>query len=264
MKDEVWKMKFKIVKRKIKDIPVLEIVDKTKVDHKLPLVIYYHGWQTSKELVLTQGRKLASQGFRVCLPDAPNHGERHQNVSSVISLTFWNSVQGNLAEYEYLRDHYVSQGITSNLFVGGVSMGGITTCALLTHHTEITAAASIMGEPSPLHFRMRTIERATERQIKLPSDYGDLLSWQDRYDLAENPETLAGRPLYIWHGTEDYKIPIESVQTFVKKNQNQAHGARIQFEIGTNEGHLVQIPIMDKVAQFFAENKTLDSSKLDI
>lgn len=48
MEYEVCKMKFKIVKRKIKDIPVLEIVDRTREYDKLPLVIYYHGWQTSK------------------------------------------------------------------------------------------------------------------------------------------------------------------------------------------------------------------------
>lgn len=252
-------MKFKIVKRKIKDIPVLEIVDRTREYDKLPLVIYYHGWQTSKELVLTQGRKLANRGFRVCLPDAPNHGERHQAISPVISLTFWNSIQGNLAEYEYLRDYYLYHGLSSQVFVGGVSMGGITTCALLTHHPEIIAAACIMGEPSPVHFRMRTIKRAAEREIKLPSDYTDLLSWQEHYDLARNPETLAGRPLYMWHGTEDYKIPIESVQSYVEKNQEEVYGAGIQFEIGQKEGHLVQIPVMEKVANFFVKNITLNA-----
>ncbi|WP_088825395.1 MULTISPECIES: alpha/beta fold hydrolase [Listeria] len=243
-------MKFKIVKRKIHDIPVLEITSKTSVDKPLPLAIYYHGWQTSKELVLTQGRKLASRGFRVCLPDAPNHGERHQTVSSVISLTFWNSIQGNLAEYEFIRDHYLAQSLTTEIFVGGVSMGGITTCALLTHHPEIKAAACIMGEPSPLSFRARTISRASERQIKLPSDYADLLAWQENYDLDGKPETLAGRPLYIWHGTEDWKIPIETVKNFVKKNAPKPYGANIKFEIGEGEGHLVQIAIMDKVADF--------------
>ncbi len=245
-------MKFKIVKRKIHDIPVLEVVSKTSVDKPLPLAIYYHGWQTSKELVLTQGRKLASRGFRVCLPDAPNHGERHQTVSSVISLTFWNSIQGSLSEYEFIRDHYIRQNLATTIFVGGVSMGGITTCALLTHHSEIKAAACIMGEPSPLNFRERTIIRAFERQIKLPSDYADLLAWQENYDLDRKPEALAGRPLYIWHGTEDWKIPIETVKNFVEKNVSEPHGAHIEFEIGEGEGHLVQIAIMDKVADFLA------------
>ena len=34
-----------------------------------------------KELVLTQGRKLARENFRVILPDAANHGERKTQLS---------------------------------------------------------------------------------------------------------------------------------------------------------------------------------------
>lgn len=63
-------MKLAVRKRKIGNIPVLEVVPEEMIYEPLPLIIYYHGWQTSKELVLTQGRKLAREGFRVVLPDA--------------------------------------------------------------------------------------------------------------------------------------------------------------------------------------------------
>lgn len=70
-----------ILKRSVHHIPVLEVVLKELREERIPVVIYYHGWQTSKELVLTQGRKIAQQGIRVILPDAMNHGERKQPVS---------------------------------------------------------------------------------------------------------------------------------------------------------------------------------------
>lgn len=58
-----------ILKRSVHHIPVLEVVLKELREERIPVVIYYHGWQTSKELVLTQGRKIAQQGIRVILPD---------------------------------------------------------------------------------------------------------------------------------------------------------------------------------------------------
>lgn len=130
-------MKLAIRKRKIGNIPILEVVDDTKIYEPLPLVIYYHGWQTAKELVLTQGRKLAHQGFRVILPDAANHGERKTERSPIPSLTFWNSIQSNLFEFSFIVDFFENLGVTNGkIGVGGVSMGGMTTCALLTKHPE--------------------------------------------------------------------------------------------------------------------------------
>ena len=66
-----------ILKRSVNQIPVLEVVLKELREERIPVVIYYHGWQTSKELVLTQGRKIAQQGIRVILPDAMNHGNEN-------------------------------------------------------------------------------------------------------------------------------------------------------------------------------------------
>lgn len=130
-------MKLTIRKRRVGNIPLLEVVEENAIYEPLPLLVYYHGWQTAKELVLTQGRKLARAGFRVILPDAANHGERKAQVSEIPSLTFWNSIQTNLFEFGYLVDYFENLGLSNGeLYVGGVSMGGMTTCALLTQHIQ--------------------------------------------------------------------------------------------------------------------------------
>ncbi|EUJ33723.1 lipase/esterase [Listeria floridensis FSL S10-1187] len=249
-------MATKVIKKEINTIPIIEVVDANRMDEMLPLVIFYHGWQISKDLVLTQGRKLAARGFRVCLPDAPNHGERKQTLSPIPSVTFWNSIQGNLFEFETLRNYFEANKLSNGwVGVGGLSMGGITTCALLTHYPDIQVAVCLMGEPAMVDYRNRGIERAREFHVDFSDSYPDLLSWQEKFDLSHKPELLRGRPIYFWHGTEDPKIPIDSVKRFVADNQNTEHGRGIVFEIGEGKGHLVHTDTMEKAAEFFEQHK---------
>lgn len=242
-------MKIAVRKRLVGNIPLLEVVAEEKTYTPLPLIIYYHGWQTSKELVLTQGRKLAQAGFRVLLPDAVNHGERKTAISKIPSMTFFESIQGNLFEFGYLLDYFDKLGlVTEKIAVGGVSMGGITTCMLLTQHANIQAAACVMGSPSPVAYRERIQVHARELGFYLPADYEKLLVWLEIYDLSLQPEKLAQRPLLFWHGRQDEKIPYEQVADFVEKNP----AANLQL-IAETEKHMVKGATMDKITHFFVE-----------
>lgn len=248
-------MKIAIRKRLVGNIPLLEVVGEEQIYEPLPLIIYYHGWQTAKELVLTQGRKLAAKGFRVLLPDAANHGERKVVVSEIPSLTFWNSIQTNLFEFGYLVDYFENLGLTiGKIGVGGVSMGGITTCMLLTAHTEIDVTACVMGSPAPVAYRDRIKQHATAAGYYLPPDYEQLTSWLELYDLSLHPDTLAERPLLFWHGTRDEKIPHQQVADFVSA---QGQKPNITF-FSEDERHLVKVPTMETISDFFAEHFGLE------
>ena len=72
-----------IRKRHFNQIPLLEVYPTDHINDPLPTIIYYHGWHSSKEVVLTNARKLADAGFRVFAPDALNHGERIDRKSVV-------------------------------------------------------------------------------------------------------------------------------------------------------------------------------------
>ncbi len=242
--------KLAIRKRIIGTIPVLEVVPQEQVYQALPLVIYYHGWQTSKELVLTQARKIANEGVRVVLPDAMNHGERKTDKSTIPSLTFWQSIHTNLFEFESIVAYFQRLDVTNGkIGVGGVSMGGMTTCALLTHHPEIQAAACIMGSPDLQAYKDRLQGHARMFQLFLPKDYQDLLGWTDAYDLAQQPQKRGNRPLLFWHGTADEKIPISHVERFVLQNPSE----QITF-VKEREKHLVKGTTMELVASFFKEH----------
>lgn len=248
--EELIAMKIAVRKRKIGNIPILEVVQETKIYEALPMIVYYHGWQTAKELVLTQGRKLATAGFRVILPDAMNHGERKTERSKIPSLTFWQSIHTNLFEFDTIIAYFEKLNLTTGVYgVGGVSMGGMTTTALVTQHPEIKAAACIMGSPDLSMYKKRIAANAKKYGLMLPKDYEALLSWTDHYDLMQRFDTLGTRPMLFWHGTEDEKIPFEDVEQFIKSHPE----LRFEF-IQKEERHLVKTETMDLVTNFFVKH----------
>lgn len=258
-------MKLSIRHRYIKKIPVLEVVPEEAKNKTLPLVIYYHGWQSAKELSLTQARKLAGTGVRVLLPDAMNHGERKTGpISPIPSVTFWASIQYNIIEFAQLVRHFDKQALieSGKIGVGGVSMGGITTCALLSQHPEIKAAACMMGTPAPLRYIERVMERSAEMDFFVPSDLPLLLNWVANYDLSKMPEKLAERPVLFWHGTEDPKIPYEDMADFYQMVKEESYAKHSQFITGEGEGHLVKGEMMDIVAEFFEKELKTEHNDL--
>ena len=243
-------MKMTVRKRVLGTLPILEVVAHENRNKKLPLIIYYHGWQSSKEMNLTQARYLAREGFRVLLHDAMSHGDRKQPVSKIPSLTFWQSIQTNLFEFGFILDHFRKIGVVGDVIgVGGTSMGGMTTCALLTHHPEIKAAACVMGSPKPVAYKERIKHFAKEYDRYLPEDYDELVSWIPAYDLSLRPETLAGRPFFIWHGTKDTVVPYDHVDQFMEEQKDTPN---ITF-VDEDEVHLVRTHTMEKVTAFFVK-----------
>ena len=243
----------KLINQHFQDVPVIEVIAANKLNQPLPLVVFYHGWQSNKELVLTQARKLARKNLRIVLPDALNHGERHQIVSHIPSFTFWNSIQGNLAEFELITTHYQQQGLILNqqIGVGGYSMGGMTTGALLTHHPEIKAAAIIMGTPNLNAYAQLVRHHAAIHHTYIPSDLALLTSWLDHYDLNLQPETINHRPLLFWHGTDDERIPYKQSREFFDRIHTASYADQVAFITGYQAKHLVKVPLMNKIANFF-------------
>lgn len=244
-------MKLSRRRRQVGNIPLLELAPYPQRNQALKLLILYHGWQSNKELNFTLAKKLSYLGYRVVVPDAINHGERFVKKSPIPSFTFWQSIQGNLFEFSYLLAYYHKHHLIAdnNIAVAGVSMGGMTTCALLTHHPEIKVAACIMGTPDLLAYRKRLKDHIQQAGLHLPQDYDYLTTWVPNYDLASQAEKLDQRPILFWHGQSDWRVPYALVADFVAKHPDQ----KIHF-IPENTGHLVTIATMDKIQTFFKEH----------
>lgn len=242
-------MKISIRRRLLGQIPILELVQEEQKNDCLPTVIYYHGWQSRKELNLTAGRRLAKAGYRALLPDAENHGERYRPYSKIPSMTFWQSIQTNLFEFGYIVDHFQQLGLADQrLAVAGVSMGGISTCALLCQHPEIQAAACLMGTPMPVHYAQRIGRHARAAGRYFPADARTLLGWLEAYDLSQQAQALDDRPLFIWHGRQDDRIPFQEAESFVQANPQLA----LHFQ-AADEGHLVRVETIKTMVDFFTD-----------
>ncbi|AEA01550.1 MULTISPECIES: alpha/beta fold hydrolase [Aerococcus] len=231
-------------------IPLLECVPEDLVHKTLPLIIYYHGWRSHKELNLTAARRLARLGCRVIVPDAANHGERQVPVQGIPSQTFWQSIQSNLFEFSYIVDFFQRRQLASDqVAVAGVSMGGMTIFALLTQHPNIQAAAALMGTPQPLAYAERLYQHAKAAQRFMPDDYFKLIAWLENYDLSRHSERLGQRPLFIWHGRQDQRVPFDQTEAFVKENP----AAHIHF-LAEDAGHLVDIDTTKAMVNFFDQH----------
>lgn len=245
-------MKVETVKKKLGNIPILEIYPEGKKNEKLPFLIYYHGWHLNKEIVMTQGQLFAAEGYRVIIPDAMNHGERKTEDSRIPSITFFQSIQTNLLEYSYIVNTYREAGLAGeNIAVGGISMGGFTSFALLTHNPEIKAAGILMGTPDIKGWREMVKKNVAKVGIFLPDDYDDLTSWMDKYNLVDQPEKAKGTSLYIWHGAQDLRVPIEPAQKFVADNPD----LDIQSRFDMDQEHLVTPPITRELRDFYAKHR---------
>ncbi len=250
-------MTLTIRKRMIQHVPVLELVPDHKINEALPLVIYYHGWHTKKELALTAGKKIANKNIRVIIPDSMYHGERQiENNSKIPSFRFWSTIQYNLSEFSLILDFYKKRDIIQDNQIGvaGFSMGGMTTAGLLTHFPEIKAAAILMGSPNYKHFISRVKTYLINESTYPATVFDDVLSWTKAFDLNEQPEKIDGRPLYFWHGTKDEKLPYEATFAFFDQHKDTTYGNNMSFETGVGEPHILRIDIMNRTADFFEEH----------
>src|SRR5690625_2489602 len=178
-----------IYKENINMIPSLVIVDVTKKDDPLPLLIYFHGFTSAKEHNLPIAYLLAIKGYRVVLPDSMHHGERQIKMSDTeMQISFWDIVVNNVQELNNIKDYFTQKDLLlkDRLGIAGTSMGGITVSAAMTQYPWVKTAAVLMGSPKITTYA-KTLVASLKKTGSLPvSDdvisqlYGQL----EHYDLS--------------------------------------------------------------------------------
>lgn len=116
-------------------------------DAPLPCVVFYHGFTSSSLVYSYFAVALAQAGFRVIMPDAPEHGARFGGDSQGRIHRFWQILQQNMQEFATLRAAIQAENWLPDdrLAVGGASMGGMTALGIMTRHREVKCGASLMG-----------------------------------------------------------------------------------------------------------------------
>lgn len=244
----------------IDTIPLVELVLEEKDTEVLPTVVFYHGWTSTKESVLVNGYELAKRGIRAILPEAYLHGERDETGKALEDQTvFWRVVSQNITELPSIYNWYVQQGRTdpSRFGVSGLSMGGITTCALLTQFDFIHSAVVLMGSPSPVLFtnwllQSKWVEgKPTTEDISTTEAFQEQLQRLHPIALNERPEKIAGRPVHFWHGTDDELVPFYLTEEFIETISSQTYAQNVSFSVGHGLGHKVPYRVSVEMADYF-------------
>lgn len=223
----------------IGNIPILEFTPTDKMDQPLPLVIFYHGWTNTKEDSATEAIELVKRGFRVVLPDCLMHGDRYVHNTKVADELFFKVLLQNMTEFPAIINYYVERYLIKDdyIAVSGLSMGGITSAMLLTHHPEIKAASILMGTPKLLTYAkllaqqyfensQGTEEAANDETAAQLQKLGDYLA---HFDLSLMPHKINQRPLLFWHAQGDPTIPHNLTEDFFEENFQQSYANHTHF-----------------------------------
>lgn len=188
---------------------VLHAFPTGKGQQPLPCVVFYHGFTSSKLVYSYFAVALAQAGFRVIMPDAPDHGARFSGNAERRLRQFWQILQGNLTEFAALRDalhqHNLIDG--NRLAVGGASMGGMTALGIMTRHPEVRCVASLMGSGYFTSLARTLFPPLEVTNAAQQEAFNAILAPLAKWEVTDQLESIADLPLLLWHGEADDVVP---------------------------------------------------------
>lgn len=189
--------------QRLGDHEILHAFPAGKGEQPLPTVVFYHGFTSSKLVYSYFAVALAQAGFRVVMPDAPDHGARFAGDEEARLGQFWQILHGNLVEFAALRDALYQAGLVAEnrLAVAGASMGGMTALGIMTRHPEVKSVACLMG--SGYFTSLAKTLFPPREQDDVNAVLAPLAEWEVTHALPK----LADRPLFLWHGEADDVVP---------------------------------------------------------
>ena len=236
----------------IHDIPIIRLSLK-KTEGKVPTIILYHGWSSSKESQRLRGFILANLGYQVIIPDSIYHGERDRlenyGVENSIKY-FWPTILNSMDEankiIHYCTKNYQADPDRIGLF--GHSMGGFISAAIFTYDEGIKTAVVLNSSFNWGHSNQilkkamgLTDDRFYKEEEKLNS-----------IDPINNLRLIVDRPLLLLHGSNDSVVNIESQRMFYDEIKSlYSDKSLIQLIEYSNLDHFVTTNMMEEAAIWF-------------
>ncbi|AIQ99669.1 esterase [Pluralibacter gergoviae] len=210
----------------------------------LPCVVFYHGFTSSKVVYSYFAVALAGAGFRVIMPDAPDHGSRFSGDAQQRMQRFWPILVNSLHEFPALRRAIIDEGwlLDERLGVGGASMGAMTALGLMTRHAEIKCVASLMGSGY-----LSTLSQTLFPSPQMPGDLGE---WDVGHQLA----ALANRKLLLWHGEEDDVVPAAESLRLQQALAELGWDANLTSRWQAGVRHRITPEALDETVRFFRQH----------
>ncbi len=212
----------------------------------LPTVLFYHGFASSKTVYSYFAVALAQAGFRVVMPDAPDHGARFSGDAARRMTQFWHILHAAITEYPRLYDALREEGLVAEgkFAIGGASMGAMTALGIMTHHPEVRAVAALMGSG---YFTSLS-------HTLFPPDAGEadairaaLAPW----DVDTQLTRVADRPLLLWHGEDDDVVPVAQSQRLADALRGRGLDAHLTRAWQAGVKHRITPEALEAAVAFF-------------
>ncbi|MGV4200080.1 esterase [Citrobacter murliniae] len=200
--------------RQLAGIPVLHAFPAGQHDLSLPSIIFYHGFTSSSLVYSYFAVALAQAGFRVVMPEAPDHGARFSGDTQGRMYRFWQILQQNMQEFTALRAALVAENwiLDERLAIAGASMGGMTALGIMARYPEVKCAASLMGSGYFTHLAHTLFPPLFVQTPEQQTEFDTIIAPLAEWDVTHQLDRLADRPLLLWHGQDDDVVP--AVETF--------------------------------------------------
>ncbi|MEL4869555.1 esterase [Pantoea agglomerans] len=233
--------------RLLGDHEILHAMPAGKRDVPLPVIFFYHGFTSSKLVYSYFAVALALAGFRVVMPDAPDHGARFRGNEQARLGQFWQILHGNLTEFAGLRDALYEAGLVADnrLAVAGASMGGMTALGIMTRHPEVKSVACLMGSG---YFT------SLAKTLFPPHDLTEMTATLAEWDVTQALPRLADRPLLLWHGDADDVVPPEGTFRLQQALMNEGLDGNLTCLWEAGVRHRITPTALDATVAFFRQH----------
>ena len=233
--------------RRLGDREIVHAFPSGKGEKALPVVVFYHGFTSSKLVYSYFAVALAQAGFRVVMPDAPDHGARFTGDEQARLGQFWQILHGCLTEFAGLRDTLYQAGLVADdrLAVAGASMGGMTALGIMTRHPEVKSVACLMGSG---YFT------SLSKTLFPPHESAEIEALLAEWEVARALPRVADRPLLLWHGDADDVVPPGETFRLQQALQHEGLDGNLTCLWEAGVRHRITPTALDATVDFFLQH----------
>lgn len=179
------------------------------------LFLYIHGQGGNKEEAAAFSDIACQRGFQVLSIDLPEHGQRK---AAADTFDPWHAVPELKMVMAYAKKHWQNISLLANSIGAWFSMlswgnESLEQCLFVSPVVDMKRLVSKMMEWANVS------EARLQRELVIPTDFGQTLSWKYWTYILEHPIMKWECPTWILYGDKDHLVDRDSVECFSQKFQ---------------------------------------------
>ncbi len=252
-------MKNKEIKKAMAvDIPVIYIEPDFPVKEK-KLAIFLHGLGGTKEDLINYLEDMSDKGYIALSYDKYQHGERGTETSEEITKRVftnlrkygWPILGQTIIDTTRVIDWAIENlGVSSEVYMGGISMGGDISIAVAGIDRRIVRVAPVVTTPDWLRPGMYKLGSTTEILNPGKADNYAQFFYEEFNPITHLSRYIDTPPMRLQLGRDDTHIPPENAERFksmlAELSQEAADRIEIAYLEGGNTNHMETIGRSDE------------------